>query len=166
MIPFLTEMPAGPGIPPLTPAGAGEGGGSRLDFAGLLGAALPPVNGAAMVTAAPGAAMPDDAALACAEVHTPALALPTPLLPPAGRSLPQPGADLPEPVAAPLPLSFMPRTFDPRAPAPAMLSRGLVAEGDPAPTRADVSPEPAAQMPAARAPLSTPPFSAALTLAP
>ncbi len=169
MIPFLPEMPAltlppaGPGTLSLAPAGAGEGGGSGLDFAGLLGAAfppvmpLPPVNGAAVVTLTPGSAVPDDAALPYTEAPPPATApllaerarpasLLSPPLLPSGRNLPLPGADLPEPIAVPPPPALAPRTLEPRASAPALRPRDPTAEGDPVSARAEVAPDTPAQM--------------------
>jgi len=136
MIPSLPEMPAltllslAPGgTLPLAPAGAGEGAAGALDFAGLLGAALPPtapqlpVNAMATVTIPDGAALHEEALVlpaadapsretALSELTPPASVLPT-ALPPApfvaaGRNLPLPGAQLPElplvtPQAATLP---------------------------------------------------------------
>ncbi len=167
MIPFLPEMSAQtlpsarPGTPLLAPAGASSG----LDFAGLLGAALPPLNGAAVVTLTPGSDLPDDAAPLSPEapalITVPLLAeraaptslLPPPLLP-TGRNLPLPGADLPEQVVVPqpralAPRTLAPRTLEPRATALALHPRDPAAEGDPVPTLAEV-PSPTTPLPPER----------------
>lgn len=154
-MPVLPMMPAGTGALPLPPSG--EVGG--LDFAGLLGAAmpqpqpqpqpLPPMNGAAIVTITPGSLIPEDAAMPAADVPVlaaapllPERAAPSAPLLATGRNLPLPGAELPEPVA-PTPTSALaPDTLAALAPPPVVLPRNLTGAGDPAPAAAEVPAEP------------------------
>lgn len=117
MIPSLPEMPAptlltaSPGVPPLLPASVGAGAESGLDFAGLLGSALPPqppANAMAMVTVSASVTLPEPSVLPAAEIPAADMPLLPTALPPApfvatGRNLPPPGADLPEPASLPLP---------------------------------------------------------------
>ena len=100
MIPFLLEMPAGIASAPAPsgaalPSSAPEGSG--LDFAGLLGAALPQI--APRTTPQPAVSGgPAPAFLPDAGAPPPALPAAPPATLPPGKNMPEPGAILPPPV--------------------------------------------------------------------
>ena len=103
MIPFLPEMSGASGLPAMAggavlPASAPEGTG--LDFAGLLGAAVPQIaprnSPQPPVSGGPAPVfLPDTGAPAPALTAAPPAALPP------GKIMPEPGAILPEPVTQP-----------------------------------------------------------------